>query len=114
MAVIFGSLLLPVTLVMTLFILAAGRLILRWAQDRGWIHQPRSRRHAPPRRGLGATATEELHALIYGGKRAQLEQRRIELVLRDDEDSGAPPNCGIDLDAGTATIRLPRQPSAQA
>lgn len=112
MGVVLTSLLIPVTLVITLFILAAGRLILHWAQDRGWIRQSRSRRRAPSQRGLGATATEELHALIYGGKRAQLEQRRIELVLRDDEDSGAPPTSGIDLDAGTATIRIPRRPSA--
>jgi hypothetical protein len=53
---------------------------------------------------VGATATEELHALIYPGKRVQLEQRRIELVLRDDEHDGAPGKTGIDLDAGTASI----------
>ncbi|WP_341865467.1 DUF6191 domain-containing protein [Kitasatospora cheerisanensis] len=48
-----------------------------------------------------------MHALLYAGKRVQLEQRRIELVLRDDEHDGAPPRTGIDLAAGTARLRRP-------
>ncbi|MBV2156026.1 DUF6191 domain-containing protein [Kitasatospora sp. SUK 42] len=56
-------------------------------------------------RGAGATATEELHALLYPSKRVQLEQRRIELVLRDDEHDGAPKRTGIDLAGGRAVIR---------
>ncbi|MFE4974605.1 DUF6191 domain-containing protein [Kitasatospora sp. NPDC056651] len=56
-------------------------------------------------RGAGATATEELHALLYPGKRAQLEQRRVELVLRDDEHDGAPKRTGIDLAGGRAVIQ---------
>ncbi|MCC9305971.1 DUF6191 domain-containing protein [Kitasatospora sp. RB6PN24] len=63
---------------------------------------------APPGRAAGAVATEELHALLYPGKRAQLEQRRVESVLRDDEQDGAPPRTGIDLAAGRAVIRAPR------
>ena len=104
------SLLVPVTLVMTLFILAAGRVLVRWAREHGWFGWSPPPQRAPRPRGVGALATEELHALIYSGKRAQLEQRRIELVLRDDEHDGAPPRSGIDLDAGTATIRLPKHP----
>ncbi|MFG2178026.1 DUF6191 domain-containing protein [Streptomyces abikoensis] len=42
--------------------------------------------------------------MIYPSKRAQLEQRRIELVLRDDEQDGAPRRAGIDLDAGVARL----------
>ncbi|MFJ2192382.1 DUF6191 domain-containing protein [Kitasatospora sp. NPDC087861] len=56
-------------------------------------------------RGAGATATEELHALLYPSKRVQLEQRRVELVLRDDEHDGAPARTGIDLAGGRAVIR---------
>ncbi|MFF2619256.1 DUF6191 domain-containing protein [Kitasatospora sp. NPDC058046] len=56
-------------------------------------------------RGAGATATEELHALLYPSKRVQLEQRRVELVLRDDEHDGAPKRTGIDLAGGRAVIR---------
>lgn len=56
---------------------------------------------------MGAIGTEELHALIYPGKCVQLEQRRIELVLRDDEQDGAPKRTGVDLDSGTVRIRKP-------
>lgn len=106
--VLLDSLLIPITLVMALFILAAGRVLLHWIRGRGRLPEPGLRSGQP--RGLGATATEELHALIYSSKRAQLEQRRIELVLRDDEHDGAPPRGGIDLDGGIATIHLPDQP----
>jgi hypothetical protein len=91
---IFGGLLLPVGLVLVFFLLAVGRKGVGWVTGRG------SRR-----RGLGAVATEELHALLYPGKRVQLEQRRVELVLREDEHDGAPRRTGIDLDGGTARIR---------
>ncbi|MFF4643382.1 DUF6191 domain-containing protein [Streptomyces sp. NPDC001389] len=64
-------------------------------------------RTGPGEPGRGPTATEELHALIYPGKRAQLEQRRIELVLRDDEQDGAPRRTGIDLGAGVARLERP-------
>ncbi|WP_424889308.1 DUF6191 domain-containing protein [Streptomyces sp. XH2] len=83
-------------IVVPLFLLAAGRKILGRAAG-----LPRGGR------GVGATATEELHALVYPSKRVQLEQRRIELVLRDDEQDGAPRRTGVDLDAGTARIGRP-------
>ncbi|MEU8515305.1 DUF6191 domain-containing protein [Kitasatospora sp. NPDC048722] len=35
----------------------------------------------------------------------QLEQRRVELALRDDEHDGAPKRTGIDLADGRAVIR---------
>lgn len=108
---LLDSLIVPVMLVIALFVAAVGRIALTWAQDQGWLPRLRPERPARRERGVGAVATEELHGLIYSGKRMQLEQRRIELVLRDDEESGAPPRSGIDLDGGTATIRRP-PPSA--
>jgi molybdenum-dependent DNA-binding transcriptional regulator ModE len=81
-------------LVIALFVAAALRKLLGVVRNR----------RAGGSRGLGATATEELHALLYPSKRVELEQRRIELVLRDDEHDGAPKRTGIDLDAGTARI----------
>jgi hypothetical protein len=93
-------------IVVPLFLLAAFRKIVQWAQDRGWL-PGRFKRDAPGTRGVGATATEELHALLYPSKRIQMEERRIELVLRDDEHDGAPKKTGIDLDAGTARIAPP-------
>nr|WP_237534580.1 DUF6191 domain-containing protein [Streptomyces sp. SID3343] len=46
-----------------------------------------------------------MHALLSPGKRVQLEQRRVESVLRDDDQDGSPRRTGIDLDAGVARIR---------
>ncbi|MBO1418927.1 hypothetical protein, partial [Streptomyces sp. FH025] len=70
-----GGLLLPAGLVVLFFLGAVARRL-------------RSRPAAGPAasaggRGAGASATEELHALLYPSKRVQLEQRRIELALRD-------------------------------
>jgi hypothetical protein len=80
----------------------------RWARDRGWIRW--RRRQARERRKASAWI-EEFHALYYSSKRHELEQRGVEMVLRDDEHDGAPPRTGIDLDRGKATIhRRPRRP----
>ncbi|MFJ9952931.1 DUF6191 domain-containing protein [Kitasatospora sp. NPDC091207] len=100
-----GGLLLPAGLVVAFFLGAVTRrLLARPAGGPGTPH-PGPGRPRPGERGAGATATEELHALLYPGKRVQLEQRRIELVLRDDEHDGAPKRTGIDLAGGTAVIR---------
>ncbi|MFJ8159657.1 DUF6191 domain-containing protein [Streptomyces sp. NPDC096136] len=98
--------LLVLIVVIPLFVVAAARYALDRARRRGWL-PGRARGRDRGGRGAGATATEELHALIYPGKRAQLEQRRIELVLRDDEQDGAPRRTGIDLDAGVARLERP-------
>ncbi|MFF2625275.1 DUF6191 domain-containing protein [Kitasatospora griseola] len=96
---VMGSLVFPAALVLLGFAAsAARRATARWATAR-WAGRTETGR------GVGAQAGEELHALLYAGKRVQLEQRRIELVLRDDEHDGAPPRTGIDLAAGTARIR---------
>lgn len=90
-------------IVIPLFLLALLRKVIQQGQQRGWLPGRLAEREFGSR-GVGATATEELHALIYPSKRVQLEQRRIALVLRDDEQDGAPKKTGIDLDAGTARI----------
>ncbi len=102
-----GSLLVPAALVAVLFLLAAAREFVLRIHRPSWLGQRLQQRSHPGERGVGATATEELHARLYASKRAQLEQRRVELVLRDDENDGAPPRTGIDLAARTATIRPP-------
>ncbi|QZY20821.1 DUF6191 domain-containing protein [Streptomyces decoyicus] len=40
-----------------------------------------------------------------GNKHIQLEQRRVDLTLQDNQHDGAPPRTGVDLDAGRAVIR---------
>ncbi|MGW7315222.1 DUF6191 domain-containing protein [Streptomyces sp. NPDC054865] len=49
------------------------------------------------------------------GKQNELEERRSALVMRDDEEDGAPPRSRVDLDGGRAVIRMPvRSPAGPA
>ncbi|RGD56120.1 hypothetical protein DR950_38120 [Kitasatospora xanthocidica] len=97
-----GGLLLPAGLVLVFFLGAVVRRLR--ARPAVGTDGGRDGGHSGGR-GAGATATEELHALLYPSKRVQLEQRRVELVLRDDEHDGAPKRTGIDLAGGRAVIR---------
>ncbi|WP_055588092.1 DUF6191 domain-containing protein [Streptacidiphilus griseoplanus] len=58
---------------------------------------------------ISATGFEQLHASFSPGKQAELKERRSALLLRDEEDDGAPPNrTRVDLDGGTAVVRMPQ------
>lgn len=75
-----------------------------------WAHR---RFRLPWRRGetgrpVSAVAVGELDVFFHGTHRHQQEQRGSSLMLRDEEDDGAPPLSRVDLDAGTAIVRLPR------
>jgi Family of unknown function (DUF6191) len=67
-----------------------GRSGLPWYRDG---HRP-----AP------AAGFDELQAVFYSSNRHQIERRRAELMLRDDEHDGARPRARVDLDAGRAVI----------
>lgn len=74
-----------------------------------------SRLRLPWRKGadgrpLPAAGVEELHALYVSTKRHEIDERRTSLILREDEDDGAPPAKAVDLDAGTVVVRRPRRP----
>ncbi|WP_437004646.1 DUF6191 domain-containing protein [Streptomyces sp. enrichment culture] len=57
---------------------------------------------------ISATGFEQLHASLSPGKQNELKERQSALVMPDDEDDGAPPNrTTVDLDAGTAVVRMP-------
>ncbi|MDJ1136905.1 DUF6191 domain-containing protein [Streptomyces iconiensis] len=60
-------------------------------------------------RSLASVAFDEFTAVVAGNKTVELEQRRVELLRRDDEGDGAPPHSRIDLAKGTAFIVLPRE-----
>jgi hypothetical protein len=53
----------------------------------------------------------ELDAFFSPAKRQQLENLQTLEMLRDDEAQGAPPRA-VDLDSGTAVIRVRRATSA--
>ncbi|MFE7570221.1 DUF6191 domain-containing protein [Streptomyces sp. NPDC057539] len=57
---------------------------------------------------ISATGFEQLHASFSPGKQNELKERQSALLLRDDEEDGAPPHrTTVDLDGGTAVIRIP-------
>ncbi|MHB9856921.1 DUF6191 domain-containing protein [Streptomyces sp. YIM S03343] len=57
---------------------------------------------------ISATGFEQLHASLSPGKQTELKERQSALLLRDDDEDGAPPNrTTVDLDGGTAVVRMP-------
>ncbi|MGV9880334.1 DUF6191 domain-containing protein [Streptomyces sp. NPDC003006] len=79
--------------------------VWRWFTGLGLI--PWLRRRTG--RSLSNIAFDEFTAVVNGNKTAELEQRRVELLRRDDESDGAPPRSHVDLTRGTAFIALPRE-----
>ncbi|WP_328395902.1 DUF6191 domain-containing protein [Streptomyces sp. NBC_00390] len=58
---------------------------------------------------ISATGFEQLHASLSPGKQNEPKERQSALVMPDNEDDGAPPNrTTVDLDGGTAVVRMPR------
>lgn len=56
---------------------------------------------------VSSTGFEQLHATFSQGKQNELKERQSSLVLRDDEEDGAPPHRStVDLRGGRAVIRL--------
>ncbi|MCB5166727.1 DUF6191 domain-containing protein [Streptomyces bambusae] len=70
----------------------AGLLPARWSGRNGQV---------------SAIGFEQLHASFSPGKQNELKERQSSLVLRADEEDGAPPRTRVDLDGGKAVIRLP-------
>lgn len=66
-------------------------------------------RNAARQGQISATGFEQLHADYSPGKQNELKERQSALLMRDDEEDGAPPNrTTVDLDGGTAVVRIPR------
>ncbi|MET9230928.1 DUF6191 domain-containing protein [Lentzea sp. NPDC003310] len=58
---------------------------------------------------IASAGIGELGATFEAGKRDELEYRKEERQLRDDENDGAPPRSLVDLDGGTAVLNVPAQ-----
>ncbi|HEY1175029.1 MAG TPA: DUF6191 domain-containing protein [Phytomonospora sp.] len=87
-------------LVVLLFVLALLDQLAVKAGRTKWIPWRGSERAGR----ISSTGFDQLHAAVVPGKDLELEQRRSTAMMREDEDSGAPPN-GVDLDAGVYVVR---------
>ena len=56
-------------------------------------------------RRASATGFEVLQATMSYGKSQELKQRQTSLVMREDEEAGAPPSRRVDLDSGKVVFR---------
>ncbi|GHC77092.1 DUF6191 domain-containing protein [Streptomyces flavofungini] len=88
-----------------LVLFALVESVWRWFTGLGLI--PWLRRRTG--RSLSSTAFDEFTAVVNGNKTVEVEQRRVELLLRDDEGDGAPPRSTVDLAQGTAFIVMPQE-----
>ncbi len=58
---------------------------------------------------ISSIGFEQLQASFSPGKQNELKERQSALLMRDDEEDGAPPNrTTVNPDGGTAVVRLPR------
>ncbi|WP_433273214.1 DUF6191 domain-containing protein [Actinosynnema sp. CS-041913] len=84
-------------LAVLLFGLAAGERVWRWVRRR--------KGHSV----VTQAGMDEFTMILYGSKMLELDQRRTELMMRDEEEDGAPPRGAIDLDSGS--VRLSPRPA---
>lgn len=94
-------------LVFLLVLVAALERFGLWASDRSWLPWRRKRTGTP----VSAAGFEELDAFMGAGKRHELDERNHSLMMRHDEDDGAPPAMKVDLDGNRVVLRdrLPGQ-----
>ncbi|WP_285509457.1 DUF6191 domain-containing protein [Actinokineospora sp. NBRC 105648] len=95
-------------LVVLLVALAALERFGLWMSERSLLPWRRGNTGTP----VSAAGFEELGAVFSGEKRHELEYRQSALMLRDDEDDGAPPrHSTVDLDGYGVRVVLPgREP----
>ena len=79
-------------LAVTLVALAALDRLGLWLHGRSGLPWYRDRHRPAPAPGF-----DELQAALYSSTRHTIDQRRAELVLRDDEDDAAPAHVSVDL-----------------
>ena len=91
-------------LVVLLFVIAALDLVLLRVRGRGLVPWRRDR-------VVSSTGFDLLHAALSPGKEHELDQRRTELVMREEDEEGAPPRDRIDMERGIA--HLHRRPGGR-
>jgi phosphoribosyl-ATP pyrophosphohydrolase len=93
-------------LVVLLFVVAVVDLVLLRRRGRGVVPWRRDRM-------VSSTGFDLLHTALSPGKQHELDQRRTELVLREEDDDGAPPRDPVDFVRGVVRVRGHRSPAGQ-
>jgi len=88
-------------LVFLLVLVAALERFGLWASHRSWLPWRRKNEGTP----VSAAGFEELDAFMGAGKRHELDERNHSLMMRQDEDDGAPPEMKVDLDGNRVVLR---------
>lgn len=88
-------------LVVLLVVLAALERFGLWASNRSWLPWRRNREGTP----VSAAGFEEMDAFFIAGKRHELDERKHSLMMRQDEEDGAPPLMKVDLDGNRIVLR---------
>ena len=91
---------LPALVVLLVLLALVDQLLL--ALGKAGLAPWRRERGARP---VSATGFEVLHANLAPGKAQELKQRQTTLILREDEESAAPPAGPVDLDSGRIVVR---------
>ncbi len=87
-------------LVVLLFVVAIVDLLLVRRRGRGIVPWRRDRI-------VSSTGFDLLQTALNPGKQHELDQRRTELVLREEDEDGAPPRDPVDLARGVVRLRRP-------
>jgi Family of unknown function (DUF6191) len=88
-------------LVVLLVVLAALERFGWWAGNRSWLPWRKKLEGTP----ISAAGFDELDAFMSAGKRDELDQRNHSLMMRQEQDDGAPPLVDVDLDRGRIVLR---------
>ncbi len=92
-------------LVFLLVVVAALERFGLWASARSWLPWRRKRDGTP----VAAAGFTELDAFMAAGKRHEIDEKNHSLMMRQDQDEGAPPLLRVDL-AGERIVLRKRLP----
>ncbi|MEV4128820.1 DUF6191 domain-containing protein [Nocardia sp. NPDC049707] len=69
------------------------------------LYEALTRKRRTRRTPISGTFTDEFTAMFYGTKRMELDHRDSVSMLRDEQNQGAPPRVGVDLERQAAVLR---------
>lgn len=102
--VVLVSLTLPGVVLLLVVLVVLERLGL-WFSGRSWV--PWRRRHTGM--PISSATLDVLGGLVEPSQRIDREELHAKMLMRDDDEEGAPPHTRVDLDGGRVWLRPPEQ-----